>query len=131
MSADSARPAVPTPQRTRGCRQRKSRDSLSESRLFRRRVFRDGPQSSPSRAFLIVCRPVSPSLRLTGVLRGLPGAVTLRRKNDDIALNVGIDASLFCNKSGSGLERRPFGHVAGKPGHAPQVIVLGIAQMQA
>jgi hypothetical protein len=130
MPGDSAHPTVPTFQRTCGCQQRKSRDSLCESRLFRRKVFLDGPQSSPGRALLIVCRPVSPSLRLTGVLRGLHGAVTLRRKNDDLRFNRYVYLSLSCNKSRSGLQRRPFGHVAGEPGHVPQVIVFGITQVQ-
>jgi len=49
----SSRPAA--------CQQRKSRDSLGESRLFQLDVFHDGPQSSPGRAFRLVCRPVSPA----------------------------------------------------------------------
>ncbi len=129
--AGSARPTVPTLRRRRGRQQRKSRDSLSESRLFRRTVFHDGPQTSPGRALPVVCRPVSPSLRLPCVLRGLRTGVTLRRKNYCIRINSGVSRSLFYNSRCSGLQRRPLGHVAGKPGHALQVIVLGIAQVQA
>ena len=42
--------------------QRKSRDSHCESRLFRRRVFHDGPQSSPGRALPYRLSPGLPQL---------------------------------------------------------------------